>query len=431
MKYLIVLIALFLNVLAANSQFKFVKVHNEVFESPEERGFFFDLECQGDTCISFNSVGGGYAKIITSTNSGNDWQVSFTFIGQSENDQNIQIICGGLSDSYIFYGAYGGVITYSENSFTNYKVIKTPVTYIDGRVDNVHITKDTVYFTHSFDIFKKHIRNEKWGTLPPFDKKVIIDMKIDEQSNSIYCILNNFDDMSEEYELNERIFAVSRDMGYTWTYEKTGFDVRFITVNGSQIWLVGGEPNGNGDQRDDVILLSTNSGVDWEVSRFKLSENSGAGLHGLKMKDEFVGIAYGNNGNFLRTTDAGESWERLSINEEVDKASFRPHVMALNWNQFGEPLLGISGMGIYIGRSETSVENQNINHITPQVFTNLISITVTESNMSNNFTLYSIDGKTVYQNELNLGSTTVDLAFLRAGVYFAKLNNRFFRLLKQ
>lgn len=431
MKYLIVIIALFLNVLAANSQYKFVKVHNEIFGSPEERGFFFDLECQGDTCISFNSVGGGYAKLITSTNSGKDWQVSFTFIGQSENNQNIQIICGGLSDSYIYYGGYGGVITYSENSFTEFTVIKTPVTYIDGRVDNVHIIKDTVYFTHSFNIFKKHLQDEKWGTLPPFDKKVIIDMKIEEQSNSIYCILNNFDDKSDEYELNERIFAVSRDMGYTWTYEKTGFDVRFITVNGSQIWLVGGEENGNGAQRDDVILLSTNSGEDWEVSRFKLSENSGAGLHGLKMKNNQEGIAFGNNGNFLRTIDAGQSWERLSINEEVDNASFPPNVIVLDWNKYGEPILGISGMGIYIGKSLTSVESIDDVEISSQIVNNLLTIDIKEKNDTYSVTLYSIEGKVVYQNGLNNGMTIIDLSFLNSGIYFAKIGNRFTRLLKQ
>lgn len=427
---LIIIIIMFFNVLVANSQYTFVKVHNEVFGSPEERGFFLDLECQGDTCVSINTVG-GFAKIITSTNSGKIWEVSFTYTNQEENDLYVQPTNGGFTDNYIYYAGMGGVITYSENSFTDFKVIKTPINYLYGRVDNVHIIKDTVYFTHSFDIFKKNILDEKWGTFPPFSNKVIIDMKIDELSNSIYCILNNIDDKSDEYELNERIIAVSRDMGYTWTYKKAGYDVRFITVNGSQIWLVGDEPNGNGAQSDDIILLSTNSGVDWEVSRFKLSENSGAGLHGLKMKDEFEGIAYGNNGNFLRTTNAGKSWERLSINEEVDNASFPPNVMVLNWNKYGEPILGISGMGIYIGRNETSVENQNINQIKPQVFTNILNINISENNVSNDFTLYSIDGRTVYQNELNNGSTTIDLSFLRAGVYFAKLNNRFIRLLKQ
>lgn len=427
---LIIFIILFLNVIIANSQYKFVKVHNEVFESPEDRGFFLNLECQDDTCVSINTIS-GFAKIITSKNSGNDWNVSFTYINQEENDQYVQPTNGGFTDSYIYYAGMGGVITYSENSFNEFKVIKTPITYKLGRVDNVHIIADTVYFTHSFDIFKKHIEDEKWGTLPPFNNKVIIDMKVDEQSNSIYCILNNIDDKSDEYELNERIFAVSRDMGYNWTYKKTGFDVRFITVNGSQIWLVGGEENGNGSQRDDVILLSTNSGVDWEVSRFKLSENSGAGLHGLKMKDDHEGIAFGNNGNFLRTTDAGKSWERLSINNEVDNIGFKPSIMVLDWNKYGEPILGISGMGIYIGKNETSVENQNIIHITPQVFTNQVNINISENIVSKSFTLYSIDGKTVFQNELNFSSTTIDLSFLRAGVYFAKLNNRFFRLLKQ
>ncbi|MFA7326417.1 MAG: T9SS type A sorting domain-containing protein [Candidatus Kapaibacterium sp.] len=430
MKYLIVLIALFLNVLAANAQYEFVKVHNEVFESPEERGFFLNLKCQDDTCVSINTVG-GFAKIITSTNSGNDWNVPFTYINQEENDQYVQPTNGGFTDNYIYYAGMGGVITYSENSFTEFKVIKTPITYLLGRVDNARILKDTVYFTHSFDIFKKHLRDEKWVTLHPFDKKVIIDMEIDEKSNSIYCILNNIDNNSDEYELNERIFAVSRDMGYTWTLMKTGYDVRFITVNRSQIWLVGGEENGNGAQRDDVILLSTNSGVDWEVSRFKLSENSGAGLHGLKMKNDHEGIAYGNNGNFLRTTNAGQSWERLSINDEVDNIGFKPSIMVLDWNKYGEPILGISGMGIYIGKNETSVENFNLNEVTPQIFTNLLNINITEHNVTNELTLYSIEGRTVYQNELNYGSTTLDLSFLIPGVYFAKINNRFIRLLKQ
>lgn len=426
MKIFIYIILLF-NVLIANSQYTFVKVHNEVFGSPEERGFFYNLECQGDTCVSVNSVGGGFAKIITSTNNGNKWDVSFTYLNQKENDQLVQPTNGGFTDNYIYYAGMGGVITYSEKSFTDFMVIKTPITYLLGRVDNVHIIKDTVYFTHSFDIFKKHLRDEKWGTLPPFDKKVIIDMKIDEQSNYIYCILNNIDDKSDEYELNERIFAVSRDRGYNWTYKKTGYDVRFITVNDSQIWLVGGEPNGNGAQSDDVILLSTNSGVDWEVSRFKLSENSGAGLHGLKMKNKQEGIAFGNNGNFLRTIDAGQSWERLSINDEVDNASFPPNVMVLDWNKYGEPLLGISGMGIYIGKIITSVEKMDDVEIFPQIVNNLLTIEIKEIN---SVILYSIEGKVVYQNELNIGKTIIDLSFLKSGIYFAKIGNRFKRILK-
>jgi hypothetical protein len=318
---------------------------------------------------------------------------------------------------------------YAEDSFTNFNSIKTPIDYYLGRVDNCQIIDDNIYFTNGFTLFRNSLNIKDWEILHLFQGMTIVDLKV--QNAKFYAILNNVDEANKDFELNEKLFAISSDNGETWSINSIGFDVSVISLYENQIWLVGGQENGKGAQRDDVILFSSDDGESWEVSRFTISEKSGAGLHGIKMKDSNEGIAFGNNGNFLHTSNRGKSWERLSINEEIDNLGFKPSAIVLEWNKQGKPILGLSDQGIFLGDSKSEVEiSQNSFNLYPNPFKDFVNIDI-DNSLNKSYIIYDVNGNLIDSALITSTNFIVDLSSISSGAYFIKIGNRFERIIKK
>ncbi len=98
-----------------------------------------------------------------------------------------------------------------------------------------------------------------------------------------------------------------------------------------------------GDQKTDVLFKTTNGGVKWELA-YSQDNNKAFGLQDVAFVDENNGIAVGQFGKILRTTDGGESWVQDSFDPK--QGATLPPTMTIGYLGT-KPLIGTFSSGIY------------------------------------------------------------------------------------
>ncbi len=125
--------------------------------------------------------------------------------------------------------------------------------------------------------------------------------------------------------------------------------VDLAIVNDSLIYACGFQFTGVADRAKDLIWKTTNRGKSWKLILEKEHE-IGVGSRRIAFKDENHGIAVGNWGKVLETTDGGESWFQHPYQDEM-----RSGGTEIAWA--GEmPLFGSTSSGIFRLETVTEVE---------------------------------------------------------------------------
>ncbi|MFC2131478.1 WD40/YVTN/BNR-like repeat-containing protein [Bacteroidota bacterium] len=114
-------------------------------------------------------------------------------------------------------------------------------------------------------------------------------------------------------------------------------------INDTLGFICGKKRLGVGDSANDIIYKTTNKGVNWEKI-YDQPHTPRSGLQKISFKDELNGVAVGQFGKVLVTSDGGDSWEYLEIPEEM--SSRIPPTMEVTWA--GEyAIIGTYGAGFY------------------------------------------------------------------------------------
>lgn len=96
--------------------------------------------------------------------------------------------------------------------------------------------------------------------------------------------------------------------------KKCLIDISF--VNNNLIYACGFQPTGRANFSKDLIWKTTDRGKTWVKLLDKFNE-PGFGLRRISFRDENHGVAVGNWGKTLETTDGGESWFQYPIQDEM------------------------------------------------------------------------------------------------------------------
>jgi len=94
--------------------------------------------------------------------------------------------------------------------------------------------------------------------------------------------------------------------------------IRFL--NAQTGYAVGGA---FGDEPSRIIMKTVNGGADWEVQ----VNGPGEGLRDVSFPNASTGIAVGDVGTVLRTTDGGANWAPVSIPSQVSERDFQSVTM--------------------------------------------------------------------------------------------------------
>jgi hypothetical protein len=195
-------------------------------------------------------------------------------------------------------------------------------------------------------------------------------------------------------------------------------DFSFIEfVNDTLGYACGGQFNGIASQSEDLIWKTTDKGRTWTKLMHQLNDPS-FGLQMLSFRNELHGIAVGNWGKILETTNGGKSWFQFPVQEEMIKPGYR-----VTWAG-SIPLIVAWNIGIF--RLETVSEVEELDSDEKfRVFQSGHNLEIAindESHAIYRFSLYNSSGRTLMTRNIKSSFgfvfEPVELIDLTNGVYY-------------
>ena len=221
----------------------------------------------------------------------------------------------------------------------------------------------------------------------------------------------------------------SYDKSITWTTDTLNgigtanpYFKRFIKAPTGEYWLVGYLANGIGDQSYDVIYKLDKIGGTW-TKVYSGDLEPTFGLQEIAFGDSLNGVAVGQFGKILRTTDGGETWfqEFLTYNGKIDDTD--PPVMHVEYCG-STPLIGDFDGRIFRLEDDGTgdVEEASFFCLYPNPASEFINIDEAMLNGSNNIELYNALGIMVL--DVSPAVSRINISVLSAGIYSLKCGDK-------
>jgi len=230
------------------------------------------------------------------------------------------------------------------------------------------------------------------------DHKAIILSTTDGGATWNYCYHSTGSDTDEVW----KIFFPSRNIGYA------SIEYQGRTYPYSSNWY----------------LKTTDGGLTWVENPFIAPYDE----EGIGFINDSVGWIGGDfRQHTYKTTDGGNSWAiDFTFGVETPPYSFGDPGFFINrFRSVGPDLMYASGNTIYklnlpaTGIEEAQNEAQNINNYPNPATTDF---TITAQNLINQIIITNVLGQTVYTHHYNNKQVQINVANLRSGVYFMKVN---------
>jgi hypothetical protein len=342
-------------------------------------------------------------KIIASTDGGMNWEVIHDewYNGMGGEKPPFptfpwSMSCPAKNWIYLGWETYihknvGGIITRSRDKGKSFDTLFIDATYFDGYV----IFKDLFMSDSLTGIVNNSggelfITKDGWGNYEKILPEVGQPYFIKDIYMSSY---NDFSFLSSRANYGG-YFYYSSDKGNSWSYVKLPtIDSNRIEynklyfINDTLGWIVGGEPTGIGDQEKDIILKTTNRGKKWEII-YRKENYPIFGIQDIAFGDEKNGVAVGDAGKVLRTTDGGENWFQENSTFPYPNNYFgNPLGMCVGYIG-SKPLIGTGHTGLWMLRSTVDIaedENNKDMLIYPNPCSKNQNVYLAFSNEKNNY----------------------------------------------
>lgn len=444
MKLLYLILFVFIFAFAStNSQWKKVYQHEKSVQQ-------WDLDCADSlNCISLASPGGTGSMYIKTTDGGSNWFIAYADTATKIFNEQGQWIdtkspkfkaarCIDFVTQYlVVVGHKEGQITISRDGGVSWDAINLNTQ--DFKIIKFTDSLSGIALTNNF-IFLTTDGGVSWANITV-------------NLNYSGAILFQSAFMKDDFIYAGGFF--STDKGITWTKSNPVNNIHGIYgihFNDSYEGWASGRRQlvPNQSKYADVILHTTNSGLDWETQLDTILYPESGLTGGIYFANHYEGLAYGE-GKIWRTTDGGKNW----INEvfpwtEMDaftKLVFpKRHTYKILANEY------LKGR-IWMYENPTSVNNYETNHsnyiIYPNPASDFITISLGSfgacSNENNNVAspndsieIYDVMGILVTQIPMSVFNSQtkvldlprIDISHLPAGVYFMKVGNRFEKFVK-
>jgi hypothetical protein len=358
-----------------------------------------------NNCYAFVD-GVGFTIIYKSTDQGNSWWILYKKDHLKLNDSIWKVFhCQALDSEYIYISYMDRTIldrstdggkTFDRISFGDLSLAKNRL-FIDlvmyDRKLGSGCTYDDLIITRDNWESYRIIKMTEYSTAG--DPMFFID------SNNIAIMKwSNFGHEFLKYNIEKNEWSLYNKGEEPQNGENPKAMYFVFFVNDSLGFGCGGQGTGQGNFARDIIWKTTDRGLHWKVVLNRAHEPV-FGLAKISFTNELHGMAVGNWGKIVETTDGGQTWTYL----EVPKDAQGSIGFTVTWaGQY--PLIACQAAGIFRLEETTGIDEMILNSNDVQIRqTNdklLISVE-DESFRKYNLQIYDISGNMVLEQELNSG----------------------------
>jgi len=428
--FYVILLVLIFDFVNTNSEWKKVYQHEKSVQQ-------WDLDCADSlNCISLASPGATGSMYIKTTDGGSNWFIAYADTATKIYNEQGQWIdtkpqkfkaarCIDFVTQYlVVVGHKEGQITISRDGGVSWDAINLNTQ--DFKIIKFTDSLSGIALTNNF-IFLTTDGGVSWANITV-------------NLNYSGAILFQSAFMKDDFIYAGGFF--STDKGITWTKSNPVNNIHGIYgihfIDSYEGWASGRRqlvPNQS--QYADVILHTTNSGLDWETQLDTILYPESGLTGGIYFANHYEGLAYGE-GKIWRTTDGGKNWINFAFPwTEMDaftKLVFpKIHTNKIIANEY------LKGR-IWMYENPTSVNKYETNHsnyiIYPNPTSDFITISLGSfgacSNENNigaspiaSIEIYDVMGMKVISDVKHLEDVghlnRIDVSHLPAGVYFVKI----------
>lgn len=374
----------------------------------------------------------GIPKVIISDDAGKSWKyILNTSINEYMNDTTLKFYkpyAVHFDKNKIFIGAYDNIEKqpYFLKSFDNGKTWIKIKTEIGGSEiffndnEGVIVGFESIFYSSDNGINWQKKVNLIPGTSSGTIEKV--------RFNNI----NEFKILMVDQSNKKAWICKTGNMGTDWEVDTIPYYCRYISFSFFDDyvgWVIGSYNNGNGDQQNDIILKTTDSGNTWDiVADIALvdSISNSFGAFDIDVLSKKEAIIVGSSKKVIYTKDGGISWGLLS--KGLEKASLlfktvkflKPNIiLACGWDN----LVAKYEFDNNVSTNEIFQKNELV--IYPNPVNDFLYFN--SNQYFGKITIYSmldkIELETDYKEMINVSS-------LPAGLYFIKVGNKVCKFLK-
>lgn len=358
-----------------------------------------------NNCFAFVD-GVGFTIIYKSTDQGNSWWKLYEKDHMKQKDSIWKVFhCQALDSEHIYISyldrtilekSIDGGKTFERISFGDLSLSKTRC-FVDLVMYNSNlgaaITYDDLIITkNNWETYTVISMDEHKTAGDPIFFIDSLNIAVMEWSNNGHQFL--------KYNIDSNVWSSYNkgEIPSNGEYQKVMYRVFF--VNDTLGFGCGVQKTGQGDFARDIIWKTTDRGLHWKVVLNRAYEPV-FGLAEISFKNELHGMAVGNWGKIVETTDGGTTWSYHKVPKEVQGTID----MTVTWaGQY--PLIACQKAGIFRLEETTGIDELILNSKYIQIRqTNdklLISIE-DESFRKYNLQLFDISGNLVQEEELNSG----------------------------
>ena len=388
------------------------------------------IKClDNNDCIALIPYFGYYARLYSSTDKGKTWLRFWDdFTGDYEDWREMAKGLAYTSKDKIFLTFYNSLMLKSSNRGKDWDTVRFQPSGV--RLEYIYMPDTLNGFILNLEFI--YLTNDGWNTYTTLNTKTITNFF---PSNPLMYGSDTLVFFSSQNGVAR--YHNSFDQGKTWSTDTipsqisiAGFSDRHLfSFNNGIMYLVGGCGNGVGDQSIDIICkLDSFSGKWREIYR---QENEYKfGLQEIAFADSLNGVAVGQFGKVLRTTDGGNTWFQEYLTKSDGKIDDDP---VLHVTYAGDtPLIGdFSGRIFRLEDDGTDAVVDNkanvIQVLYPNPATEYINLNPWIMSSLYNIEIYNSIGECVLKSEM---TNSIDISDLSSGVYILKIGRKVYNFVK-
>ncbi|HVZ39391.1 MAG TPA: YCF48-related protein [Candidatus Kapabacteria bacterium] len=270
--------------------------------------FYLDVACyDGNNCVAIANNGGLKMIVRRTTDGGTTWNQIYLDSGYVIDNTHYNNPfwlrrVAQPSPEHILVACDSGRILHTEDAGAHWSIVQTST----GEMLNCISMADTLNGLaggNAAGLFTTHDGGTTWQFMPRPDslyRKGILDLVC--FTPSIYLVLTNSQDIIR-----------TDDGGTHWRFNRgPAGSLRIAFASQTVGWAAGRILTGTGAQARDLIYVTHDSGATWQAQVDSLIP-AAFGLRDVAFTDSLNGIATGQVGKVLRTTDGGRTWRQEQV----------------------------------------------------------------------------------------------------------------------